>query len=71
MKYYYIETWENVTSNGKWKRQFLFTLKETQLSIIEKNNNTNIKQISFFKYLALSFLRAGCLKEYKNFKKKS
>ncbi len=71
MKYYYIEIWENVTLNGKWKRQFLFTLKETQLSIIKKNSNTNIKQISFFKYLVLSFLRAGYLKEYKDFKKKS
>lgn len=67
MKYYYIETWEKVMDG--WYRQFLFTATDKTINEIHINNSTKVKEISFKKYIILTFLRLGNFKQYKRFLK--
>ena len=68
MKYYFISTWENVTKDGTWKRQFNFAIKENELPLIRINDTTKIEEISYKKYLFMvSFRWTGQFKEYLSF----
>lgn len=66
MKYYFVETWEDL--DPKWHRQFLFATDEEGLKKVRINERTKIKEVSFTKYVLLGSAY-GFGKEYREFMK--